>query len=214
MYIIYKLKENIYIGDNMVNLKEKIIYCSVLIAFLCLGVTLGYLTSSSFKMQVDNPSLIEYAKNYAFDNFNNIAVTTATQSYDIDVIYEDNYLICNENTITTKTIYGTTMDKVKEDEQKYQEENGLVYTIKAETATRIVYTRTLNENCPNHFYIILEDGVVNIYTVKGENNNVLYMSIDDINVDNLRNELKVKIEKGTSINSKEELNRFIEDLET
>ncbi len=53
-----------------------------------------------------------------------------------------------------------------------------------------------------------------MYTVKGENKFELLMSIDDLNLDNIREELKVKIMRGTYINSKPELNRFIEDLQT
>ena len=40
------------------------------------------------------------------------------------------------------------------------------------------------------------------------------MTIDDVNVDNLRDELKQMVKRGTYINSREELNRFIEDLES
>ena len=40
------------------------------------------------------------------------------------------------------------------------------------------------------------------------------MSIQGVNVNNLRDELKEMVEKGTYINSKDELNRFIEDLES
>ena len=40
------------------------------------------------------------------------------------------------------------------------------------------------------------------------------MTINNVNVDYLREELKEKVEKGTYINSREELNLFIEDLES
>ena len=40
------------------------------------------------------------------------------------------------------------------------------------------------------------------------------MTIDNINIENLRDELKQMVNRGTYINSREELNRFIEDLES
>lgn len=199
----------------MLDLKEKIIYCVVLVIFLivsvCFGVAQTILNSG---LDIKNTNISEYAKSCVFNSPTEDTITTATMSYDIDVIYEDNYLLCGENTLNTKKVYGTTMEKVKEDEKKYQEENGLVYEIKAETATRIVYTRTVEENCPNHFKIVLEDNVINIYSIITNNKEEIYMTLRDINISHLRNELKNKIEKGTYINSKEELNRFIEDLET
>ena len=106
------------------------------------------------------------------------------------------------------------MDKVKEQEEKYQAEKGLLYTIKAESENKIVYTRTINENCPNHFKVILENDKINVYSIQGENKSTIYMTIDDVNVDNLRDELKQMVKRGTYINSREELNRFIEDLES
>ena len=88
------------------------------------------------------------------------------------------------------------------------------YNIKSESENKIVYSRILSGNCPNHFKIILEDNKINIYSIQGENKNTLYMTLDDVNIDNLRDELKKMVKKGTYINSREELNSFIEDLES
>ena len=215
MYIIYKYEKNIYIGDSMINLKEKIGYCLVLVMFLMLGIGFGYVqTVLNSDIKIDNTSMLDYATSYIFPTNNDIVVTASTQNYDIKVIYEDRYTICDESITESKIIYGTTMDKVKEDEKKYQEEKGLVYEIKAESAETIMYTRELKENCPNHFYVILEENSIKVYSVQGENKRTLFRSIENINIDNLREELKLKVERGTSLNSKDELNKFIEDLES
>ena len=145
---------------------------------------------------------------------NELLITASTKTYDITVVYEDNYTVCNESVVTSKVEYGTTMDKVKEEEKNYQEEKGLVYTIKTETEDKIVYSRSINENCPNHFKVILEDDKINVYSIQGENKSTLFMTVKDVNINNLRKELKEMVQKGTYINSKEELNRFIEDLES
>lgn len=215
MYIIYKYEKNIYIGDSMNNLKEKILYCFVLIVFLVLGVSFGYVqTMLNSDIKLDNTSMLDYATSYVFPTQTEIAVAASTQTYDIKVIYEDNYLVCGESVTESKVIYGTTMDKVKEDEKAYQEEKGLVYSIKAESAETIMYTRELKENCPNHFLVVLEDEKIKVYSVQGEDKRTLFRTIENINIENLREELKIKVEKGTSLNSKEELNKFIEDLES
>ena len=62
--------------------------------------------------------------------------------------------------------------------------------------------------------VIKEDEKINVYSIQGENKSTLYMTIDNINIENLRDELKQMVNRGTYINSREELNRFIEDLES
>ncbi len=215
MYIIYKYVKHIYIGGFMISFKDKIIYCLVLVAFLIFGVTFGYLQTRLFSgMNIENESLLDYAVDYALNPNMEDAVSVSTKAYDIEVVYEDDYLTCGESVTTSKMEYGTTMEEVKEKEKKYQEENGLVYSIKAEGTNRIIYSRTLNGNCPNHFLVILENGKINVYSIQSENKKTVYMTIDNINIDYLRQELKEKVEKGTYINSKDELNMFIEDLES
>lgn len=59
-----------------------------------------------------------------------------------------------------------------------------------------------------------ESGKIVVYSIQGENKKTVFMTLDNINVDHLRDEIKEKVESGTYINSKEELNKFIEDLES
>lgn len=215
MYIIYKCVKHIYIGDIMIDVKEKLLYCLALVVLLFIGIGFGYVKTASLgSIDIDNTSVVDFAKNYELVTNNELVITASTKTYDITVVYEDNYSVCNESIVSSKVVYGTTMDKVKSDEKKYQEEKGLMYSIKSETEDKIVYTRTLNENCPNHFKVILENSNINVYSVQGENKSTLIMSIQGVNVNNLRDELKEMVEKGTYINSKDELNRFIEDLES
>lgn len=199
----------------MVNLKQKIIYCMALVVFMALGLGFGYFqTRFTTGLEVDNMSLLDYATSYVFTSTSDETVTASTKTYDVNVIYEDVYTVCGEVVHTTKTVYGTTMDKVKEEEKVYQEEKGLLYEIKAQGNTNIIYSRRMAQNCPNHFLVIWEEGKVNIYSIQGEDKKIVYMTISDINIDNLRQEIRTKVEKGTYINSKEELNKFIEDLES
>lgn len=199
----------------MMNFKNKILYCLALVLLLFLGIGFGYVKTVSFdKLEIDNTSVLDFAKNYSVARNSDLVVTASTKTYDITVVYEDNYTVCKEDVTKSKVEYGTTIDKVKADEKKYQEEKGLEYNIKSESENKIVYSRILSGNCPNHFKIILEDNKINIYSIQGENKNTLYMTLDDVNIDNLRDELKKMVKKGTYINSREELNSFIEDLES
>ena len=196
----------------MKSLKFKIIYSIALFLFLILGVGLGYYKESRNSLFTGN--ILNYAVRFNADDMENYAITTSTKVSDIEVVYEDHYLECNENETSSKIVYGTTIDKVKEDELKYQEENGLVYKVKGETNTKIIYTRDINGICHNHYLVKEDDGIITIYMVRGEDKKEVYATLKNINIENVRKELKLKIEKGTYINSREELNRFIEDLES
>lgn len=197
----------------MMSFETKLMYIFSVILFISLGVFGGYFFSVKHN-KVDNLNIVKYATDYSLEFPEEEAVAASTQAIDIDVIYEDYYSVCDETIKTTKRKFGTNLDTVEEEEKKLQEKNGLDYRIKEELSDKVIYTRTINENCPNHFLVILEDNKVNVYTIKGENKKVLYMNLENVNVENLRTELFKKIESGVYINSRENLNKFIEDLET
>ncbi len=199
----------------MMDYRKKVIYILVLFFFLVCSISFGYVKIKSNRgISLNNTSVKDYAKRYEFNIDNAELVTASTKTIDIEVVYKDLYHDCNESIKTSKMHYGTTMDKVKELEEKYQAENGLLYEVEAEGQSRIIYVRKLEGNCPNHFEIIFKDNIIKIYSVRGENKKELYMELTDINIENIRKELKEKIEKGINLNSKKELNDFIEDLES
>lgn len=198
----------------MVDFKGKLLYVLCLFFLIVLGIGFGYFKFKSSNLEINNISAYEYAKDYIFFTRQENLVTASTKTIDVTVKYVDYYTICKEEEVKVKTIYGTTIDSVKELEKEYQEKNGLLYDIDEQTMDSITYRRIIQGNCPNHFKVIYEDGKLNVYSVKGENKLELYSSFDDLNMDNIRDELKLKITRGTYINSKQELNRFIEDLQT
>lgn len=198
----------------MVDFKGKILYVLCLIALVILGIGFGYFKVKKTDVDINNITALEYVKEYIVFSRPQNAVTASTKTIDVTVNYIDYYTICKEEEKSSKVIYGSTIDSVKELEKEYQEKNGLLYDIDSETENSITYKRVVKGNCPNHFKVIYEEGKLNVYSVKGENKFEMYMSIDDLNIDNIRGELKTKIIRGTYINSKAELNRFIEDLQT
>jgi len=82
--------------------------------------------------------------------------------------YEDNYIICEETITSKNLVYDSTMEEVKKQEETKQEKEGKVYRIKEETNDKIVYTRKLKQNCPNHFKVILEKENIVVYNVVDE----------------------------------------------
>ena len=199
----------------MVDYKGKIVYIFCLVLFAILGIGVGYFKTVKLSgVELNNTTALDYAREYVFTFTPQRTVTASANVASVTVYYVDYYTVCKDEIKTSKVYNGTTIEGVKEQEKEYQEEKGLLYEIDSETEDSITYIREVKGNCPNHFYVIYEQDKLNIYTIKGEGKHELYTSLDSINVDNIRSELKVMIERGAIFNSKEELNRFIEDLET
>ncbi len=136
-----------------------------------------------------------------------------TKSYDIEVVYIDNYTLCNEMVETKNVVYGTNLEELKKQEKIKQDKEDKIYEIREETKDRIVYYRDVNQNCPNHFNIKLENGKVNIYNIVSDGVNTIYQTID-VSEELIRPELIEELNKGIKANSKEELNLIIEDIES
>lgn len=136
-----------------------------------------------------------------------------TKSYDIEVVYVDNYTLCNEMVETKNVVYGTNLEELKKQEKIKQDKEDKIYEIREETKDRIVYYRDVNQNCPNHFNIKLENGKVNIYNIVSDGVNTIYQTID-VSEELIRPELIEELNKGIKANSKEELNLIIEDIES
>lgn len=125
---------------------------------------------------------------------------------DIEVIYEDYYTKCKE-TITNKNMeYGTTLDKIKEKVDKE-------YVIVEEKDNSILFRKEINTNCPNHFELKLVDNFVMIYQRVTEDKTILYKNTE-IPRTTIRDELISELEKGIKVDSLEDLNIYIEDIES
>ncbi len=138
---------------------------------------------------------------------------TSTQKYNIEVVYKNHYTLCNETIEESETIYDTTLEEVKEKESAKQKQNNMDCTILEESNDKIIYLQTLNRNCPNHFNIKLEEGNVVIYNIVSEGVNTLYKTLD-VTQELLRPELIEELNIGIRVDSKEDLNLIIEDIES
>lgn len=125
---------------------------------------------------------------------------------DIEVTYEDYYTNCRE-TITNKNIeYGTTIEKIKK-------EVDIKYKLVEETKNTIVFRKEIDSNCPNHFKLVLEDGYVMIYQIISDGIFTMYKNTE-IPESSIREELVSELKKGIIVNRLEDLNSYIEDIES
>ena len=125
----------------------------------------------------------------------------------------DRFKKCNETITKSETVYDTNVDELLEIEKSKQSASSKEYEVKEKTKERLVFYRELDQNCPNHFNVKLENGVIVIYSVVNESVSTVYKTID-IAQELIRPELVEELNLGIEINSKEELNLFIEDIES
>lgn len=200
-------------------MKEKFWYrifvLSVFVILLGVGSIVGY------KIIKNNSNIKDYTLNEnnendkeAIDVYNDDEVeSVSTKTYDIEVIYIDSYTLCDDKITTSEIFYGVKLDDIKKQENEKQQRESSIYEIVEENNERIVYKRVVDTYCPNHFKIILENGIINVYNKVTDEKYEMYRTLD-IPVETLRVEVVNELTGGILVDSKEELNMIIEDIES
>lgn len=191
------------------------IFVGILLFFLLVfgifvGLSVSYNSNVSNDLNSYTPDDVKKDFSVGYDN-NVEAVSTKT--YDIELVYIDNYSLCGEKFETRDMIYSTTLEELKNKENLKQLKENKKYVITEENNEKLVYERTLEQNCPNHFLVVLEDKKINIYNMLNDKIKEHYQTID-ISEELIRNELIEELTKGIVVNSIEELNLIIEDIES
>lgn len=191
------------------NIGYSFLVLGILVLCLSIGIYLG------FRYTKNNENLMDYTETTAEDNNNENNDTTpvSTKNYDIEVVYEDKYNKCGHIIENKNMIYGTTLEKVKEEENVKQKENGNIYEIIEESNEKIIYSREIEQNCPNHFLVKLEDEIIVVYNVVDDSTMLVYKKIN-ADLETLNPEMLEELNVGIKADSKEDLNLIIEDIES
>ncbi len=185
----------------MNNTVYRIVIISVAVILLLTGTYIGLKISNKV---VEQPMAEEPITEVI--ETTTVPTISPIENKDIEVIYEDYYTICKE-TITNKNMeFGTTKEEIKEKVDKE-------YILADETEDSIKFRKEINSNCPNHFELRLEDDYVMIYQVVSDEISIMYKNTE-IHKARIRDELVAELEKGISVNTLEELNSYIEDIES
>lgn len=198
--------------DNKI--KYKIFVVILMFFLLTFGIFIGLSVTYNSSVSDDLTSYTPDDMEDDLKKFNNEqAESVSAKTHDIEVTYIDNYTLCNEQVKSTNMVYSTTLEEVKKEEETKQGRENKKYELIDESSDKLVYSRNIEQNCPNHFSVKLENGAINIYNVVSEDVNTLYKTMD-ISEELIRSELIEELTKGIIANSKEELNLIIEDLES
>lgn len=192
------------------NIKYSVFVFFVLVMCLSLGIYLG------FRSTKNNKNLEDYTETADDENSEDETqnvTPVSTKKYDIELVYQDVYKTCGHVIENKKVVYSTTLDELKEQEEKKQTESGNKYAIEEESNERLVYKREISQYCPNHFLIKIEEGTVVIYNIIDDSAMSVYKKIE-VDSNSLNPEMLEELNTGIKVDSKEKLNLLIEDIES
>ena len=174
---------------------------------LLLGIYVGFKFTRNDKIIEDKTSTAE-------DNIEKDETTPViTKTYDIEVIYKDEYTKCGHTIQNKDMVYGTTLENLKKEENQKQKEKGIIYEVEEESSDQIVYSRKIDQNCPNHFLVKIEKNDIVIYNIIDDAAMSVYKKIE-VDINTLNPEMLEELNEGIKVDSKEDLNLIIEDIES
>lgn len=174
---------------------------------LLLGIYVGFKFTTNDKIVEDKTSTAD-------DSIEKDETTPViTKTYDIEVVYKDEYTKCGHTIQSKDMVYGTTLENLKKEENQKQKEKGIIYEIEEESNDQIVYSRKVDQNCPNHFLVKIEKNDIVIYNIIDDAAMSVYKKLE-VDINTLNPEMLEELNEGIKVDSKEDLNLIIEDIES
>ena len=178
-----------------------------IVLLLVLGVYIGFKYTRNDKNVEDKTSIAE-------DRIEKDETTpVSTKTYDIEVVYKDEYTKCGHTIQSKDMVYGTTLENLKKEENQKQKEKGIIYEVEEESNDQIVYSRKVDQNCPNHFLVKIEKNDIIIYNIIDDAAMSVYKKLE-VDINTLNPEMLEELNEGIKVDSKEDLNLIIEDIES
>ena len=178
-----------------------------IVLLLVLGVYIGFKYTRNDKNVEDKTSIAE-------DRIEKDETTpVSTKTYDIEVVYKDEYTKCGHTIQSKDMVYGTTLENLKKEENQKQKEKGIIYEVEEESNDQIVYSRKVDQNCPNHFLVKIENNNIVIYNIIDDAAMSVYKKLE-VDMNTLNPEMLEELNEGIKVDSKEDLNLIIEDIES
>ena len=211
-----------YIFENIGNNKNKkgdfmserrlyqIIISIITIILLGFGIYMG------IKITKNNDNSTAQVINKNDDTYTNtVAVYTDAndKKTDTQLIYEDYYTLDDKVESNSNMVYGISINDLKKQEVEKNKQKNNGYELVEQTSVKLRFRRTLEQYSPNHFLVKLVDGKVVIYSIVSDSVNTVYKETN-ISELSLRPELLEELNIGKRVDSKDELNQLIEDIES
>ncbi len=183
------------------------------------GFAYGFSKASANKFNVESAE-IQRKKELENDIKEEVQVNAPVQNNptenipivnDIEVTYINYYTKCNHTVVSKINIFGTTIEDLKKKLQEDNETKG--YKLVGETKDTLTYKKSLNQYCPDHYLVILEEDEVVIYMTASEGVKVEYQTLTTP-VSKINEELLEKLKEGIKIDSRNDLYALLEEIES
>lgn len=187
----------------------RVLIVTVLMMLMVIGIYIG--------VEITDNDVKEFENNIIASNMDAVKIyddeaeiiSEEDKIMDVDIKYTDIYPDCGHNIESIEHESSTSKSKVK----KSVEEKDLGYRLIGEQEGILIYQKVHTGKCMNHYKVILENDVVEIYRINKLGEYELYQTTE-ITSNMLRDGIKEQLEKGIEVDDIEELLLLMEDIES
>lgn len=186
----------------------RILVATIFVLLMSVGVYLGVELADE-KNSSDVPFVLE-SNTDAIQIYNEEAdIEEEKELIEVDVKFIDVYPDCGHSIESEEHQENTTKDDVR----KEIEEKDLGYKLVGEQDGILLYQKVYVGKCMNHYKVILENDLVNIYRMSANGEFEIYQTTE-ITSSMLREGIKEQLKVGIEVDDIEELFLLMEDIES
>lgn len=189
----------------------RILVATIFVLLMTVGIYIGVEITDKDKQNSKNNNsdvLVSNTDNiYVYEE--QADIVQEEEIIDVDVKFTDVYPDCGHSIESEEHQENTTKTKVKEE----IENKDLGYRLIGEQEGILLYQKVHSGKCMNHYKVILENDLVNIYRIGKTGEFELYQTTE-ITSNMLRQGIKEQLEEGIEVDDIEELFLLMEDIES
>ncbi len=189
----------------------RILVATIFVLFMTVGIYIGVEIGDNKEGQeeIKSPDVVVSNTDSIYIYDEQAEIIDEEEIIDVDVKFTDVYPDCGHSIDSVEHQNATTKTKVKEEIK----EKDLGYRLIGEQEGVLLYQKVHSGKCMNHYKVILENDLVNIYRMGKTAEFELYQTTD-ITSDMLRLGIKEQLEAGIEVDDIEELILLMEDIES
>ena len=178
---------------------------------MSVGIYIGIEVTDNDKQNAENNNseLVVSNTDSVYIYYEQAEIIQEEEIIDVDVKFTDVYPDCGHSVDSKEHQSNTTKTKVKEE----IEEKDLGYRLIGEQDGVLLYQKVHNGKCMNHYKVILENDLVNIYRI-GKSGEFEPYQTTEITSGMLRQGIKEQLQAGIEVDDIEELILLMEDIES
>lgn len=189
----------------------RVLVATIFVLLMTVGIYIGVEITDKDNVEDKNKNFDIVVSNtdsvYIYDE--QAEIIQEEEIIDVDVKFTDVYPDCGHSMESEEHQGNTTKTKVKDE----IEDKDLGYRLIGEQEGVLLYQKVHSGKCMNHYKVILENGLVNIYRIGKTGEFELYQTTE-ITERMLRQGIKEQLQAGIEVDDIEELILLMEDIES